>query len=156
MSRLRFESGLALGLLFLLHHFAIVRADIPPPPRSSTKVIPSPGCAMPALQSALSSRRDALLRCVRDNGRPLGRLVMRCSFDAQGKVVQCEPDAKKSKDNRYSTREVACLQKALAALQLDAKAGDPTQCSAQIEVLSEAGVYRRPNRHNDGILDPIL
>lgn len=153
MSRLRFAAAAYLGLLFLSSPLA--RADIPPPPVNSVSVLTSPGCAMKALQSAFAARRAALVSCVPRDDRPMGRLVLSCSFDAQGKLVQCEPDAKKSRDSRYSKREVACLQKALASLQLDSKAGDPTKCSAQIEVLSKAGVYHRPNRHGGGELEPI-
>jgi hypothetical protein len=158
MSRLHIAAGVCVGFLFLLSDLDRLRADIPPPPRNTVQAIASPGCAMKALSSSLASRRGALLGCLRRADRGLGRLVLSCSFDAQGKVVQCEPAAdKKSRANHYEKRDVACLQKALAALQLDAAAGDPTKCSAQLEVLSEVRHYQRPNRHDhDQVLPPTL
>jgi len=155
MSHLRIATYIGLGFLFLLHDLDRSHADIPPPPRNTVNAVASPGCPMKVLSSSLSSRRGAVLGCLRRADRGLGRLVMSCSFDAQGKVTQCAPATDKKSAHHYEKRDVACLQKALAALQLDAAAGDPTKCSAQIEVLSENRPYHRPNRNHD-VLVPTL
>ncbi len=102
---------------------------------------------MRALRRAVDRRSDALLDCTlgERSGVRLARLA--CSFSPAGAVVKCAtlPSPKPT----LSQDTLTCIEKVLATLKLDPKAGDPTQCQAQIEVRYSRAKYRRPNRYRD-------
>lgn len=115
-----------------------------PPPTRSARVLPSPGCPMDELSQAVGQKEDQALECLGHNAHTSMTLLARCSFSAAGAVVKCE--ARPDKDSEVSKEALACVEKALSALKLDPKAGDPKKCQAQIEVSSIRRPYVRPHR----------
>jgi hypothetical protein len=126
-----------------------VRADVAPSPRTSVAALPSPGCAMPELSRQVGKKSDKVIACVEASSHL--KLVIVCLFDASGKAVKCEPapDVKMSKLASYEKEEIACMQKALAKIELDPKAADPTKCTARVEVRVYTPPYHRPRRYSE-------
>lgn len=130
------------------------RADVPASPERDVRLLSSPGCAMRALTRAVDRRSDAVIACTDGEGSGAHRARVKCSFNAAGAVVACEALA--SPKPTLSKRALTCIEGALAAMKLDPRAGDPTQCQAQIEVSYFRKKYRRPQRYvNDDPDHPL-
>lgn len=99
---------------------------------------------MAALKSAVAKRSDAIARCMGENSiaKEHYKAVMRCTFDAEGKPVQCAPAGKHS----LNKQQLGCLNGALAKLKLDPQAGEVAKCEAQIELEFFQPPYHRRNR----------
>ena len=153
MQRVRGRFGAVLWVLLVSTSGALVRADVPPPPLTSIRALPSAGCDMAELSRAVEEHSAHPLRCLRSRSR--GVLKVRCTFDAAGAVTACEakPDAGAS----FSDDELTCVRAELAQLKLDPKKGAVKACRAELEIRSTPQPYHRPRRHgSDGALPPIL
>jgi hypothetical protein len=129
-------------------------ADVTPRPERGVRLLSSPGCAMRALTRAFERRSDAVIACTDGERVGVHRARVKCSFNVAGAVVACETLA--SPKPTLSKTTLTCIEGALAAMKLDPKAGDPTQCQAQIEVSYFRKKYRRPQRYfNDDPDHPL-
>lgn len=153
MQRVRGRIGSVLWFLLLGASGTGVRADVPPPPLTSIRALPSAGCDMPALSRAVESQSGHPLRCLRSRSR--GVLKVRCTFDAAGAATSCE--AKPDADASFTGDELTCVQTELAQLKIDLKKGDVKKCRAELEIRSTPQPYHRPRRHGrDGALPPVF
>lgn len=155
VSRIRgwFWGGLGLGLALLGLTQSELWADVAPSPSQSVRVLSSPGCAMRALSRAVDRRSSAIIDCTVGETPGSRQAQFACTFDTAGIVVSCQtlPSPKPT----LSKRAVTCIEGALSAIKLDPKAGDPTQCQAQVEVRYSRKPYHRPNRYRFDPDDPL-
>lgn len=144
MQRSIWSRRVALGVLLSCAALGGSQADVVPPPTRTVRLLPSPGCPTDELSHAVGQHEDEALGCLGRNAHTSTTVLAHCTFSAAGAVVKCE--ARPDKDSEVSKEALACVERALSALKLDPKAGDPKKCRAQIEVSSIRRPYVRPHR----------
>ena len=129
------------------------RADVAPSPESRVQVLDSPGCTMRALRRAVERHQEAATNCLGSAYEGKSVVQVQCSFAATGAVAKCQAQAVKKTSAK--PRTLACVEKAMSAMRLNPKAGDPTTCQAQIEVSIMRPPYHRPRRHDPDPDNPL-